>query len=93
MLLQERTDITTTMVIINYVEAWLTNQPTPNINIIAPEASTDLKEAINSQNRLGWEQVFCGRLAKGWSKVYQKDLDRMDTGLFNPTTNKWGGQK
>jgi hypothetical protein len=35
MLEQERTNITTTMVIINHVEAWLTKQPIPNINIIA----------------------------------------------------------
>jgi hypothetical protein len=59
---------------------------------IAPEASTDLKKAIISQNWLGWEQIFCGRLAKEWSKVYRNDLDSMDAGLFKPTTNKWGAK-
>jgi hypothetical protein len=90
MLEQERTNNTTIMVIIHYVEAWLTKQPSTRINILAPEASAELKKAVISQSKLGWEQFFCGRLAKKWSKVYQHDLDTIDTGLFRPTTIKWG---
>ena len=78
------------MVIITYIEAWLNNQPKPNMSIIAPEASNILKLAVESQNRLGWNQFIYGRLSGTWSKVYQLDMDLQDTGIFKQTAKKWG---
>ena len=45
---------------------------------------------INSQNSIGWDQFFCGRISTDWQKVYQVDLENNDTGLYRPTTEKWG---
>lgn len=90
MLINSRTNITTTMAIVTYTTAWLKSEYLPRIEMVIPEANENLKDAIKSQNSIGWDQFFCGRISKKWERVYQEDLDKIDTGLYKQTTDKWG---
>jgi hypothetical protein len=62
----QRTNQTTITVLTHYVKSWLKGDENPILQNIAPEASATLIQAIDDQNKLGWNQFFCGRISEEW---------------------------
>jgi hypothetical protein len=87
---QQKTSVTTIMIFTHYIVAWLENLRPKDINILVPEATVDQRRAVEDQTKLGWDQVFYGRLSKEWGKVYQRDIEKIEHGLPNPNPEKWG---
>jgi hypothetical protein len=85
-----RTNKTTTIVLTHYIKSWLEGAETPNLQDVEPEASITLQQAIEDQNKLGWNQIFCGRISNEWGTLHNHDIQSTDHGLFKPTAERWG---
>jgi hypothetical protein len=57
------TNLTTMKVLVAYIKAWLKNVEPLCLSDLAPEASHHLREAVDDQNKLGWDQWFRGRIS------------------------------
>jgi hypothetical protein len=84
------TNSTTIRVIITYLRSWLNNEQVPKLQEIAPDASEYLKETVLSQNRIGWENWFKGRISIKWGELYNNDIENPPFPLFRPSANRWG---
>jgi hypothetical protein len=87
---QDRTGTTTTNVLVYYIQSWLKNEPLVELRNIAPEASSTLYQAVLDQHRLGWDQIFCGRMSIEWKNAYEEDLKNVNIGGSKSTSTKWG---
>jgi hypothetical protein len=68
-----RTNDTTIRCIMFYLNAWLCQIEPPTLQEIAPDASDTLIDAINHQNKLGWDQWMYGRISIHWGELFNYD--------------------
>jgi hypothetical protein len=84
------TNSTMIRIIITMINAWLHDVEPSLLSEIAPEASEYLKEAVEEQNSIGWEQWFCGRLSIKWGELYNEDIKIPNIFCTRPSSNRWG---
>jgi hypothetical protein len=56
------------------LQVWIIDLEEPIINDVAPECSKYLTQAIKDQQKIGWDQWFCGTISRKWDKVYSFDI-------------------
>jgi hypothetical protein len=89
-LIDSHTNTETRVVIVQFLTAWLNQQPLPDIEVLIPEASRTLKRAVSEQTAIGWDHWFKGRLTMEWATLYNHDLETANHGMRNQTAEKWG---
>jgi hypothetical protein len=52
------------------INAWLNQAPIPSVTELIPDASEALRQAVQFQKEIGWENVFKGRLHIAWGEMY-----------------------
>jgi hypothetical protein len=72
LLQQTFTDPSITKVILCYLSCSLKQLPAPLLATIVPNASPQLRQAVFSQNRIGWQNFLKGRLSTCWGTLYQQ---------------------
>jgi hypothetical protein len=70
LLVNTNTDTAITRVLTSTINAWLNQAPIPSVEILVPDASETLKEAIQFQQEIGWENIFKGRLDIAWGEMF-----------------------
>jgi predicted RNA-binding Zn-ribbon protein involved in translation (DUF1610 family) len=80
---------TTARVIVQCVQAHLEGYDSPDIEDMAPDASSLLIQAIEEQEEIGWDQWFKGRLSKKWGEIYDIDLCTINHNLRHQTSQRW----
>jgi hypothetical protein len=81
---------TTKRVILKYIGAWISQQETPELKDIAPEASHSLKQAVEDQNKIGWDQWLKGRISIKWGEMVNYDLINKKVPKAGMSAEKWG---
>jgi hypothetical protein len=67
--------IDTINVISTCLQAWLSQEDTPSIEILGIEYNDILSRAYYEQSQLGWENWFKGRITTAWREVYMNDVN------------------
>jgi hypothetical protein len=75
-----------------YVKAWMYNTDPINIKELVPDASKSLRQAIFEQNKIGWDQWFCGRISNTWGDLYQHDIQTKQHMIKYPSPQRWGAE-
>jgi ribonuclease HI len=70
LLVNTNTDTAITRILTATINAWLNQVPIPSVESVVPDASEALKQAIQFQNQIGWENIFKGRLDIAWGEMY-----------------------
>jgi hypothetical protein len=84
------TNTTTTRVIIAHLRVWLGDTTGPKLVEVAQEASTELKQAIEDQEKIGWDQWFKGRISLKWGELYNEDIKKPNILITRPSSLRWG---
>jgi hypothetical protein len=62
LLVNTNTDTAITRVLTATISAWLNQAPIPSVTELIPDASEALRQAVQFQKEIGWENIFKGRL-------------------------------
>jgi ribonuclease HI len=82
----------TILVILMYVKSWMYNTDPIDIKELVPDASKSLRQAIFEQNKIGWDQWFCGRISNTWGDLYQHDIQTKQHMIKYPSPKRWGAE-
>lgn len=76
--------------------AWLENAPPPNIDQLIPNSSRHLIRTFQEQTKIGWFQIFHGRLASSWASFINHAIQEDDKANSQDTkfasAETWGTQ-
>jgi hypothetical protein len=70
--------------------AWLQDEPLPNIYLLVDNPSTTLREAVNNLTKLGWGEIFRGRLVLQWATLYNHDVLQIPLIPIHQDNEVWG---
>jgi predicted house-cleaning noncanonical NTP pyrophosphatase (MazG superfamily) len=71
-------------------QAWINDQPIPDIAEIIPTSSTALRMAYKEQSEIGWDQMIRGRLSKRWAEFINHAQAQDAHEGYKTTTTTWG---
>ena len=71
-LLAMKTETTLQAAIIAQTKGWLQHLP-----VIAHTFPLEIRRAMHSQGKLGWDQFLRGRIVKEWQPIQEKELQRL----------------
>jgi hypothetical protein len=85
-----RTDDAVIRTFIGCTKAWLDQSLQLILHHFVDDLSTTLKQVVLAQQRIGWENIFKGRLSIQWATMYNHIIQNTNHGLKHPTAEKWG---
>jgi hypothetical protein len=89
LLLHYKTHNDLIIVLLHYIEHWLTgNMPVP-VQQLLPNPSTELIQAVNAQHSIGWGHFFKGRMSIQWAYLFNFSAHQ-PMRIVTPLVDKWG---
>lgn len=76
--------------ILGGLTAWLAKRPTPTIQSLVPNASTDLILAYKHQCQIGWRHFVRGRIAQEWAALIKYQIRSQRISSREMTPERWG---
>jgi hypothetical protein len=85
------TDSDLSRVIVHHISAWINQEEPEPLRNLVDGATKQLEAAVEAQNKIGWGQIFKGRITIQWAALYNHGIKTNHKNIVNQNTaERWG---